>query len=650
MRSNTKQLMVTAAFIIFFNSHYLSSDSFYSNSYNNHGVIGLINTPTARVYDEAAFGFTLYDGSPDQKITMTSSPYDWMEASFFYTNIQNIDYGSGFDQDYKDKGFNIKFRLKEEGNLPAIAVGFNDIAGTGYYSSEYLVGSYGINNVDLSFGLGWGTLNNSKHSFRNPLETIYDGFGSRPDGFSSQGGQFEPSRYFSGPVSPFFGLNYVFNRSLKAKIEFDSTDTNARIDYGEKPKSDFSLGIEYSLNQNWLIGLSFERGNYLSLKLNFKENPSETKRGYKYKPANVSERDTNLGKFVRNLQENGIGVKKIIEDKTGVGLEITQFTHPNLEIIEDIIYSARRDSGLRKDVKIDYTTANLRVKSEIDNDFLNNSEVLYSRPQYTGFNTNTRLNFRPFLAAREGFFKYAVLLENDSEYIFADNFFFSANLKYSLKDNFEDLTVPPKNTFPAQVRSDVKRYLNNFENRLIIGRAQFDYFKTLAPKHHFMATAGILEEMFAGVGFEYLYFDPDKNYAIGFEAFDVTKRDYDLRFGTLDYRNTFANANFYYRNYKLIPFDAKLSVGEYLAGDEGATVEFSRSFKSGMQLGVFATFTDVSAVDFGEGSFDKGIFFNIPIYKNFISYTWRPLTKDPGARLNRKNNLYDLVAKFTPVD
>jgi len=34
-------------------------------------------------------------------------------------------------QDYKDKGFNFKFRLKEEGLWPAIAVGINDIAGTG---------------------------------------------------------------------------------------------------------------------------------------------------------------------------------------------------------------------------------------------------------------------------------------------------------------------------------------------------------------------------------------------------------------------------------------------------------------------------------------------------------------------------------------
>ena len=51
---------------------------------------------------------------------------------------------------------------------------------------------------------------------------------------------------------------------------------------------------------------------------------------------------------------------------------------------------------------------------------------------------------------------------------------------------------------------------------------------------------------------------------------------------------------------------------------------------------------------FGEGTFDKGIFFNIPVYGNFINYTWSPLTKDPGAKLNRKNTLYDLLVKFKP--
>ncbi len=62
------------------------------------------------------------------------------------------------------------------------------------------------------------------------------------------------------------------------------------------------------------------------------------------------------------------------------------------------------------------------------------------------------------------------------------------------------------------------------------------------------------------------------------------------------------------------------------------------------------TLTDVSKREFGEGSFDKGIFFNIPIYGDFISYTWRPLTKDPGAKLIRSNTLYDLLVKFRDIN
>ena len=90
--------------------------------------------------------------------------------------------------------------------------------------------------------------------------------------------------------------------------------------------------------------------------------------------------------------------------------------------------------------------------------------------------------------------------------------------------------------------------------------------------------------------------------------------------------------------------------GKYLAGDVGATFELSRSYRNGAKFGIFATFTDVSREQFGEGSFDKGIFFNVPIYKDFLNYTWRPLTKDPGAKLNRKYTLYDLLIKFKPYN
>ena len=134
------------------------------------------------------------------------------------------------------------------------------------------------------------------------------------------------------------------------------------------------------------------------------------------------------------------------------------------------------------------------------------------------------------------------------------------------------------------------------------------------------------------------------------EVFNVRKRDYDWGFGHLEYENTVAQGNFYYRNYGSIPFDMRITAGEYLAGDVGSTIEFSRSFRSGVRFGVFATFTNVTTEQFGEGSFDKGIFFNIPIYGNLINYTWRPLTKDPGATLIRRNNLYNLLVRMQPIN
>ena len=639
-----------------FLSQTVFADSFVHNSLNNHGIIGLINMPTARFYDESSYGFTLYDGEPDQKMTMTSYPYDWLEASFFYTNIQGVPYcgftydGIGCDQDYKDKGFNVKARIKEEGIFPAIAIGINDIAGTGFYSSEYIVGSYGINNIDFHFGLSWGTLNGSKYSFKNPLGYISDKFYYRPEKTEDKGGQFQPSRYFSGEkASPFFGISYAINDKVLVKIEADNTLTPGKMDYAESLSS-YSYGLDYALNDNFSIGISHERNNYFSFKFVYKNNPKKVIKRYQYKRSeNIKPGDDKYKRFIKNIENNGIGVNKIIESDDSVGIELTQFTHPSLDIVEEIITSASIDAGIDKSIKTELRIADLQAKTEFNEDFIEKSELIYQRKESKKLSTSTKLVLRPFLASREEFFKGALLLENNSEYIIKDNFFFSSNIKYSLADNFDNLTIPPENTYPAQVRSDIKDYLRNIDNGVIIGRAQFDFFVTPKKYHHLMFTAGILEEMFSGMGFEYLYFKNDKNFSVGFEAFNVQKRDYEMRFGTLDYKNVTYSINFNYRNYNLIPFDMKISYGEYLAGDEGSTIELSRSYSNGVKFGVFATFTDVSVEQFGEGTFDKGIFFNIPTYGNLVNYTWRPLTKDPGAKLIRKNSLHDLLVKFKPM-
>ena len=630
------------------------TDSFEYNSFNNHGVIGLINMPTARFYNESSYGFTLYSGEPDQKITMTSNPFNWLEASFFYTNIKdkpycNIDYDPVCDQDYKDKGFNVKLRLKEEGIFPAIAIGINDIAGTGLNSSEYIVASYGLNKTDFHFGLGWGQLNGSNRDFKNPFGKIDDSFYDRPQNFD-EGGKFEPSRYFSGEtVSPFFGITHALNEKYLLKLEYDTTSTPGEIGY-EVAKKDFSFGLDFNLTKNFTVGISTERGNTTSIRFTYKNNSKTAKPKYKYINPKHNETDSKYIKFIRNLNENGIGVNKIFEGADQVGIQMSQFLHPNLDIVDEIIRKASYNAGLEKPVKTDLRIADLKARVEYDEAFERSAKLIYQRQAKKKFKTNTQLTIRPFLASREEFFKGALMIENTSEYSFLDNFFFSSNLKYSIADNFDDLKYPPVNTYPAQVRSDIKDYLKNFNEGIFIGRAQFDYHLSPKENHHIMMSAGILEEMFNGAGFEYLYYDQDSSYAVGFEIFEVKKRDYMMRFGTLDYKNVTSHLNFYYRNYGRIPFDAKISYGEYLAGDEGLTIDLSRSFSNGTKFGIFASFTDVSSEQFGEGSFDKGIYFNIPVFGNLINYSWRPLTKDPGAKLNRKHTLHDLLVKFRPIN
>jgi hypothetical protein len=608
--------------------------------------------PTARFFNSSVHGITIYDGNPDQKITFTSNPYDWLEASFFYTNIQGKPYpGSGFNQDYKDKGFNFKVRLKEEGILPAVAVGINDIAGTGLYGSEYIVGSYGIGNFDMHFGIGWGAYDGSKYQFKNPLGYLDNRFKNRAqveDGLGDTG-SFQPGRYFSGETSsPFFGISYLLKDNILLKFEHDTTLTSGNIEY-DIPESQYSLGLDFISNSNFNLGLSFERGNTISFRFSYKNNPLSSLKRYNYQPAKVNEGADNYKKLIKNLEKNGIGVNKIVETSESLGLELTQSIHPNLDVIEEIIFAASSDSDINKDIKTDLKIADLLVISEIDESFSNESRLIYEREKTSKLTSTNNFVFRPFLASREEFFKGAILFENNFEYVIKDNLFFSSNLKYSIADNFDDLRFPPLDVFPAQVRSDVKQYLKRIDDGIKIGRAQFDYHLTPKKNNHFMFTAGILEEMFSGVGFEYLYFKPNDNYAFGFEVFDVKKRDYDMRFGSLDYRNTTGSVNFYYRNYNLIPFDMEISYGEYLAGDKGFTLQLSRSFVNGVEYGIFASKTDVSSAQFGEGSFDKGIFFNIPIFGNLINYSWRPLTKDPGAKLVRKHKLHDLLVKFKPI-
>jgi hypothetical protein len=86
----------------------------------------------------------------------------------------------------------------------------------------------------------------------------------------------------------------------------------------------------------------------------------------------------------------------------------------------------------------------------------------------------------------------------------------------------------------------------------------------------------------------------------------------------------------------------------------------SRSFRNGTRIGAFFSLTDMSDEDFGEGTFDKGIFFFIPV--DFFTIgkpryaagtrgtVYRPITRDGGAKIGIARQLYYMVDQSSKFD
>ena len=125
-------------------------------TYNSYGTLGYLNVPSAFTNQEQTFNISFLDGREDRKLLITGSPYDWLDASLYYSDINTRPYAKGSNRDYQDKGYSFKIRLKDKDSLPAIGLGINDLTGTGYYSSEYIVFSDSNKKWEYSIGIGWG--------------------------------------------------------------------------------------------------------------------------------------------------------------------------------------------------------------------------------------------------------------------------------------------------------------------------------------------------------------------------------------------------------------------------------------------------------------------------------------------------------------
>ena len=247
----------------------------------------------------------------------------------------------------------------------------------------------------------------------------------------------------------------------------------------------------------------------------------------------------------------------------------------------------------------------------------------------------------------EGFYLGQLFWKTDTSLKLMRNLTLYSSFGINIYDTFNDLNNPSQSSIP-RVRSDIQDYLSEGKNN--IQRMQLEYFGSPYKDIFARFDLGLLEEMFGGVGGEILYRPFKKNYSIGLSIHKVKQRAYNQLFSFKDYETTTGHLGLYFD----LPYQirSQVLVGKYLAGDKGVTLDLSRRFNSGFTLGVFATKTNLSALEFGEGSFDKGFYISVPtqlFYSDFrsgnITFGLHPLTKDGGAFLSQQNQLFGIFGE-----
>ena len=125
------------------------------------------------------------------------------------------------------------------------------------------------------------------------------------------------------------------------------------------------------------------------------------------------------------------------------------------------------------------------------------------------------------------------------------------------------------------------------------------------------------------------------------------QRDFDRLLGLQHYHVTTGHISLYYDS-PWYGLNFQLRAGKYLAGDRGFTFQVTRRFSTGVEIGAFITKTNVSASQFGEGSFDKGIIIRLPLgwiapleTQSQIAIDLRPVQRDGGQSLNGDATLYE---------
>jgi hypothetical protein len=626
--------------------------------------------PNARILEDGIVRVGAAQALPYRWYTGGMGILPGLELSGRLTEMTNIpalgpDYGA-----YKDKAFDLKYQiLPESKQIPAIAIGINDFWGTRLFPSEYLVISRQYYPFDITLGIG------SKRLEGSLSLPFLDDFGF------------------------FGGFELALNERLHFMAEYNPIDYEK--DKGgsravpEGAKSPINFGIRARLLTGINLGLSYQRGNTLGMMLHVQTELGEPVLPHAPDPPpllpvdqrSFNERDQKkmIEKIHDTIKEAGFTDIVVYTDGIDIVAEFANnryFSNQKAvgRVLRILLFHSPKEAGLLIAVVKKQNIPILRISvrpehlekyllGEISDDifFEKLMEISVTR-------RSVELREGEYLQTKKDreFFNFSI--NPDIDYVWNDPsrfFMYTLGIKPSVTANlwnggsayirynqplYSNIYSPLVASLPSDVvRSDISRYWGNKKGNL--DRLIMNQTFRLSEKGFGRVSLGYLEEMYAGIGGEVLYFPGEGKMAFGVEGDWVRKRFPEELFELMDVKrySILGNAYYYYHGLDMT-FHAQY--GRFLAGDRGWMFDISRQYRTGLTVGMYVSFTETDNIkpDFNKGYNNKGVYLSLP-FRTLMSqesvetydYALAPWTRDVGQTVFHWQNLFGLVKDLMPA-
>ena len=677
---------------------------------NSYGLPGGVEMPTAEALPDGTLGATVTKSDYAQRNNIVFQAMPRVTTVLRYAKVEGITDHNDLGHIW-DRSLDLRFQAvteDPEGWRPAVAIGLQDFLGTGVYSGEYIVATKTLTpRLRASLGVGWGTLAG------DPRTLDINDKGGKPRFEDWFRGSAKPFASVAWQATDRLTLVAEYSNDVYRAVHRNGNKTH-EIQQGDDEPGNLNFGAYYNFGRGYQVGLYSIGGETIGAQFSFALNPREAPfpSGLEKAPAPVRPRpapaadpagwaghwaadptaqpaiQTALadalakeGQLLEsmalsaNRAEVRIRNTRYVQQAEAIGRTARLMTRALPPSVETLVITSMAN-GMpassvtlrRSDVeRLENTEAGRIAAVSVLSDApatvpgLVQTEDIYPRWRWRVgpyfqlglFDPREPLGYDAGLEARG---RYEVMPGLVLSGKIRQRAFGNIDQRgpgipgqrgeHYTPDEYEaDPSLEEVNGIP-RVRSDSRMYLGTNSPR--IDHLTLAWYAHPTENIYTRVTAGLLERAYGGVSAEALWKPANSPLGVGIEVNRVKKRDFDGLLTFRDYETTTGHVSLYYEVAQ--GYLAQLDVGRYLAGDKGATLTVTREFANGWRLGAFATKTDMSAEEFGEGSFDKGITLSIPVSwalgtptRERSGSTIRSLSRDGGARVDVQDRLYDTI-------